>query len=385
MQIRVLHIVGQLGFGGITTWLKTLVLNAPRSELAIDICCNFRKSPGELVQEFKDLGCIVYHIPLHWNLITYIDSLMVILKNGGYHIVHDHRGIICGASLKAAFKARIPVRIMYHHTPDDELVRGFFRDMYVSFLRKWAYRYATNIWGCAQTVMVGHYGSEWRKKDSRFDVLYGAVDIKKPSERARKCIRKELDLDEGIKLIGFIGRVNYQKNVVVAMKTCLEIMQRRTDLRVIWVGEGPYLDQVKNMAQSSDFSRCFYFFNFRKDIPDILQAIDVLFMPSNFEGLSLLVLEALHSGVPIVGSRTPGILEALPQSRHSLCAEPSDIDAHIRNILLAFHNKGKMAADKDFLELFSPENFHKRMVSSYSMAIKQFDKSVEKPITRVLQ
>jgi glycosyltransferase involved in cell wall biosynthesis len=180
-----------------------------------------------------------------------------------------------------------------------------------------------------------------------------------------------LGIDGRVKLIGFIGRVNHQKNVIVAIKTCMEVLLRRNDARVLWIGEGPFLDQVRDIAKSSGLFNYFYFFNFRKDIPDILQAIDVLFMPSNFEGFPLLVLEALHAGVPFVGSNTPGILEALPDRLQRFCAEPDNINAHVENVFEAFQStRGSINGD-DFLGQFSPVAFHKRVAMKYTASLSK--------------
>ena len=370
MTIRALHIVGQLGFGGITTWLKTLVQQAPRSELSIDICCNFRRTGGELSGEFRDLGCAVYHIPLTFNLFAYGKRLRHILKQGKYHIVHDHRGILSGASLRAAYKEQISVRIIYHHTPDDELLRNVIRDMYAAILRRWAFKYATNIWGCSRSVMAGRYGENWEQKDPRFSTLYGTVEPKKPSPAARKKIRQELGIDDKEKLVGFIGRVNYQKNVIVGIKACIEVLRQSLNASILWIGEGPFLVQVKNIVRESGFSNRVFFFNFRKDIEDILQAIDVLFLPSNFEGFPLLVLEALHAGVPVAGSNTPGILEALPQSMHGRCAAAKDIEGHVKNILQVLSEPALREIPKDFLSRFTGEAFYKRVTQAYGESLR---------------
>lgn len=369
MTIRALHIVGQLGFGGITTWLKALVQQAPRQELSIDICCNFRITEGELASEFRFLGCEVYHIPLSFNLPAYGKKLRSILKSGKYDIVHDHRGILSGASLRAASMEKVPVRIMYHHNPDDELLRNPVRDLYAMILRKWAFKHATHIWGCSRSVMAGRYGENWEQADPRFSTLYGTVPFQKPSQDARKKIRNEIGLGQEAKIIGFIGRVNYQKNVIMGIKACIEVLRQCPDAFILWIGEGPFLDQVKEVARESGFLKRICFFNFRKDIADILQAIDVLFLPSNFEGFPLLVLESLQAGVPLVGSNTPGILEALPSAMHGRYAPAGDIESHVKNILRVLDAPLSREIPMDFLKEFTGEAFFKRILIRYEKCL----------------
>jgi glycosyltransferase EpsF len=365
MTISALHIVGQLGFGGITTWLKALVQQAPRKELSVDICCNFRTTEGEFASQFRSIGCEVYHIPLSFNLPAYGKKLRRILKLGKYDIIHDHRGILSGASLRAAYIEKVPVRIMYHHTPDDELLRNPVRDIYAAILRKWAFKYATHIWGCSRSVMAGRYGENWEQADPRFSTLYGTVHFQKPSKGARNKIRNEIGLGGEAKIVGFIGRVNQQKNVIVGIKACIEVLHQCPEAIILWIGEGPFLEEVIKIAQESGFLTRILFHNFRKDITDILQAIDVLFLPSNFEGFPLLVLEALQAGVPLVGSNTPGILEALPPAMHDRCASAVDIDGHVKNILRILTTPTLREIPTDFLKEFTKEAFYKRILTRY--------------------
>jgi glycosyltransferase involved in cell wall biosynthesis len=378
MTIRCLHIVGQLGYGGITTWLKTLILQSARADLSIDICCNYRKSKGEFATEFRDLGCKVNHVPLSANPYSYAKKLGKLLKHGNYHIVHDHRGVLGGASFLAAKRARVPVRIMFHHTPDDELIKGFLRNLYVKLLTAWSYKYATNIWGCSNAVMVGQYGKNWRNKDVRFGVLYGSVSPKMAAPDARTRVRAELNISEKAKVVAFIGRVNWQKNVVVAIRSCLKVLSQQKDARVLWIGEGPLLPQVKEMVASAGLENRVNFLNFRKDISNILQSIDVLFLPSNFEGLPLLVLEALQAGVPFVGSNTPGLLEALPPAMHILCASPGDEDLHVKNIVKAFQLRHDNTLSRSFLEQFAPEAFYSRILAAYRLNLGMSSSAKEK-------
>lgn len=371
MALRCLHIVGQLGFGGITTWLKTLVMQAPREELAIDICCNFRLTEGELADEFRQMGCSVFHAPLSFNLFAYSAGISKILRQGNHQIIHDHRGILSGATLRAGHKCGVPVRIMYHHTPDDELLKGALRNAYAATLRSWALKHATHIWGCSKAVLMGQYGENWEQGDPRLGVMYGTVAPREPAKDARCKVRSELGLNESAKLICFVGRVNYQKNVEVAMTACVEVLRQETCANVLWIGEGPFLEKVKAIAKASKNAGRISFFGFRKDIPDILQAADVLFMPSRFEGLPLLVLEALQAGISLVVSNTPGILEALPASMHERCAAPNDIDAHVKNIMDVLRQPQQRIIPEDFLREFSGKAFYQRILRAYQQSLEE--------------
>jgi len=367
--IKALHVLGQLEYGGVTTWIKTIIDTNTSNDLQIDICCNFRKNIGPLADVFEKIGCTIYHVPLSYHLWDYIGRLKKILASGNYNIIHDHRSFQSGASLKAAALARIPVRIAYHHTPNDLLVRGPIRDSYNYILKRWMFKYATHIWGCSQTALSGHYGISWKSKDPRIDTLYGAVRFTKGTDDARERIRNELGIQSSDKIIGFIGRITYQKNPIVGIKACIEVLKKRSDTHALFVGEGPYLADLKDIASQSETKNRIHFFGFRRDIPDILEAIDIFFQPSHFEGFPLATLEALNSGISFVGSNTAGLLEALPEDMHHFCSEPNNLTGHINNIITILNSLPCRTRPIAFLEKYTAKAFYSRIIDNYRKAL----------------
>lgn len=369
MTIRALHIIGQLEYGGVSTWIKTIIDAGSEKDLHIDICCNYRKEPGPLVDVFENIGCKIYHIPLSYNPWKYIGRLKRILHSGEYHIIHDHRSFQSGASLKAGALAHVPVRIAFHHTPNDLLVRGPVRNLYNLILKRWALKHATHIWGCSKTALSGHYGAAWEGKDPRFSTLYGAVSFIKSRDDTRMRIRHELGIQLSDKIIGFIGRITYQKNPVVAIKVCVEVLKSHSNAHALFVGEGPYLPELNVIASQTEVTNRIHFLGFRRDIPDILEAIDIFFQPSHFEGFPLTTLEALNAGLSFVGSNTPGLLEALPEDIHHFCSEPNDITGHINNITLILNSPLCKKIPHAFLKKYTPEAFYSRIINNYRRAL----------------
>jgi glycosyltransferase involved in cell wall biosynthesis len=157
--------------------------------------------------------------------------------------------------------------------------------------------------------------------------------------------------------------------VEVAMMACIEVLRQDTQANVLWIGEGPVLEKVKAIAKASENPNRIFFFGFRKDIPDVLQAADVLFMPSRFEGLPLLVLEALQAGIPLVASNTPGILEALPENLHARCSASDDIDGHVKNIRDVLQQPRQRIVPEDFLGEFSGKAFYQRILRAYQKSL----------------
>jgi glycosyltransferase involved in cell wall biosynthesis len=87
---------------------------------------------------------------------------------------------------------------------------------------------------------------------------------------------------------------------------------------------------LSNRIDNFKFKDNFKFTGFRNDIPYLLSGMDIYFQPSLWEGLPLGILEALRAGLPVIGSKAPGLLEALHRECHYLCSEANDVEGHVR-------------------------------------------------------
>jgi glycosyltransferase involved in cell wall biosynthesis len=367
--IRALHVLGQLEHGGVASWVRCLMKALPRDKVAIDLCCDYRLTTGALTSEFKQLGAKINWVPLSWNLWDYQNRLRRILIDGRYQIVHAHRSFNSGATLRAAAKAGVAVRIAYHHTPNDNVVPSPGRMLYSMVLRYWMLKFATHIWGCSETALKANYGPQWRTRDTRLDIVYGAVQCLKTRLDARMAIRNEFGIPGNAFVVGFIGRVTWPKNPEGAMRICLRLLELGSSIYCLFVGDGPLMQSLRNIRGMSPNASRIHLVGFRQDIGDILQSIDVFLQPSEFEGLPLSTLEALDAGLPVVGSHAPGLLEALPPEYHKFCSDAHAIESHVKNIMTIKNTAINLSRPAAWLSRFSSETFAATIYKRYSDAL----------------
>lgn len=313
-------------------------------------------------------------MPLDFNLIRYQARLKDIFRLKKYSIVHDHRTYLAGATFRTARKAGIPVRITHIHNSvnEMEMVKDIGRRVYYALLKKWTFSYATHIWACSRAAMQAEFGEDWQKKDPRLDIVYGGIDKRVPKPDSRLTIRSEFGIGERDTVIGFMCRMTQSKNPLIAMETCVSALSSMSDCHVLWVGDGPYLEPAKKTSAGTPVYNRIHFAGFRKDVPELLSAMDVYLQPSLWEGLPLGTLEALHSGLPVVGSRTPGLLEALPPQLHRYCSDANDVEGHVKNIIGLL--SGKIPHEKcpqEWLEKFSVASFTAAVHDKYMQALEQ--------------
>ncbi|UII19710.1 glycosyltransferase family 4 protein [Fulvivirga ligni] len=139
-------------------------------------------------------------------------------------------------------------------------------------------------------------------------------------------IRKELDIPSGDTLYGFIARITIQKNPLVLIKAFKKLSDKHDDVKLLMVGNGDMEDEMKSLIQELKLDGRVLVQDFRSDVPDILNALDVFCLPSLWEGLSIGLLEAMAMGKAIISTQVDGTKELIQTGENGLLAEANSVD-----------------------------------------------------------
>ena len=168
-------------------------------------------------------------------------------------------------------------------------------------------------------------------------MIRNCVDVGKfASGDARRALGA-LNLPPGTPLIVFSARMNRQKRPIDALRAFLCVQNEFPQLHLVFVGAGPDVAVVEELARKSEASARIHFAGFQRNIQDWLAAASIWILPTESENFSLAVLEALAAGTAVVSTRCPGNDEVLVDSRNSMLAEVGDVTAlacAIRRLLL---------------------------------------------------
>lgn len=292
--IRILQVVTYMGRGGLETMLMNYYRHMDRSLVQFDFLTH-RQDKADYDDEIEHLGGKIYHLPrlVPWSP-GYRHALnQFFLAHPEYRIVHVHQDCLSSVILKAAQKNGVPVRIAHSHSSSqDKDIKYPIKLFYKRFIP----RYATQLFAC------GEDAGKWMFNGSDFKVLKNAIDVssyKFQAER-RELIRCSLGIPDNNLVIGHVGRFSYPKNHLYLIDIFASVHARNPNTSLLLVGDGELRPQIEQKIQELGLKDAVILTGVRKDVADLLQAMDIFVFPSLYEGLGIVVVEAQASGLPCI-------------------------------------------------------------------------------------
>jgi len=198
---------------------------------------------------------------------------------------------------------------------------------------KYALQHSNIITGCSQSVLDSLSGYEMADK-SRFRLLYYGTDVPElPDTAAREAFRASFGWEPDTHLLVHVGRFFEQKNHRGLIKIFRDVQRVLPQARLLLVGDGALRKEIEHLVISKNMSPYVRFLGARDDVPDLLRHCDIFVMPSRFEGFGLAALEASAAGLPVVGSLTSGLIEAVDNGQTGLLFPPDKLDDMANGII----------------------------------------------------
>ena len=163
--------------------------------------------------------------------------------------------------------------------------------------------------------------------ESRVRVIWNGAPLDEfapvDAERALR-VRRELLVPDDALVVGAIGRLNTQKGHTYLLEAAPAILEAEPRAFFLIAGDGDLLEPLRQQARGLGIAERVHFAGHRTDVPDLLGAIDVLAIPSLYEGTPLALFEAMAAGKAIVSSAVDGCAEVLEHGRTALLVPPRD-------------------------------------------------------------
>lgn len=218
----------------------------------------------------------------------------------------------CGYIMKQAKVVGIKKRIIHGH--NNQLMQtGTRRYLYVGMHQYWKYnvdRYATDFWACSYEAGEFFYKKSI-VKSNKFKVINNAIEVERYSRNniIRQKIREQLNIRKDCIVLGHVGRFQYQKNHEFLIPVYNEFYQKHPNSKLVLIGQGEEEENVKKQVELLNLNEQVLFLGARDDVNEMLQAMDVFVLPSLFEGLGIVLIEAQAAGLPCVATK-----DTIPES-----------------------------------------------------------------------
>ena len=292
--IRIAHIMGKWIGGGVEAVVMNYYRHIDHSKIQFDFICD-SDSTDIPYDEIKSYGGKVILVPPYQKLFKYNKELEKVLKKGNYRIVHSHINTLSVFPLKIAKKVGVPIRIAHSHSTTNK--REFKKNCLKQLLRKFSKVYATHYFACSELAGRWLFGNRTFEEGKVF-ILNNAIEVEKfkYNKAIRDKIRKELGIDENTLAIGHVGRFVTQKNHKFLINIFNELHKQNSNTVLLLVGKGPLMNDIEEKVKQLKIDKCVFFLGQRNDVNELYQAMDVFLLPSLYEGLPVVGIEAQVAG-----------------------------------------------------------------------------------------
>lgn len=310
--VRVLEVnINDVGQGGAWAFIKNAI-NAKENNKTGNIIFDFfslepfeNRNNIEFVENIGGKIIVSYTSNKIWRQIkTYFD-LKLVLKETKYDIVHIHSDVSFKMFLEGIAARNVGITHIILHSHCAGIDRGHRNIKRIAhYLCKPFLGYlGTAFFACSKKAGKWMYTKNVNKK---VKIINNAVDCKAFSynESVRAECRAEFGINKNEILIGHVGRFMFQKNHEYLIKIFHELYKKKNNVKLLLIGEGELEDFIRKQVHELGLEKVVIFAGVRRDINRCMQAMDLFLLPSKFEGLPIVGIEAQASGLPCLLSNS---------------------------------------------------------------------------------
>lgn len=297
---KILHITGGLDRNGTETFIMNVYRHIDRKLLQFDFLL-FTQSTEGYYSEAESMGAKIFRLPARRKgLINYCKSLYAFFRTHA----SEYEGIHFSAcSLTTIFPIvcaklfNIPIRIVHAHSTSWEGIHNYIlhhiNRTVISF-------WATDFLACSSEAAKWFYPI-WIRKYSI--IIKNGIETEKYAynRSVRAEVRKELSITNSF-AIGHVGRFSWVKNHVFLLDLLQAILPLVPNAKLILVGDGEFRESIEVQSQEMGINSHILFLGYRTDVERLMQAFDCFVLPSHYEALPFVLLEAQCSGLKVLAS-----------------------------------------------------------------------------------
>ena len=296
-MMKVCHVVSGLKAGGVESMILNYCSLLDKNKYDFHIL--YQHDPSDKnVKEFEEIGFKLYRIPskIKHPFKNFFCTYNY-LKNEKIDIVHCHMTLMNFIPLIAAKRLKIKNRICHSHNSDVRK-KNFIVKLIEKILKFICAKYSTTLVACGDDAGKYMYGNK------EFIILNNALNLAKYEFDLEKrlSIRKKHNIDDDCIVVGHIGRFTEQKNHKFIVEIISSLINKNLNMKFMLLGDGELKKEIEQLVLDKNIQDSVIFTGIVPNTNEYYSAFDLFILPSVWEGLPVVAIEAQASGLPCIFS-----------------------------------------------------------------------------------
>ncbi|MGH7450039.1 MAG: glycosyltransferase family 4 protein, partial [bacterium] len=208
---------------------------------------------------------------------------------------------------------------------------------------RWHYRFAYNV--LTSRIIANSVATKeallrnapWLDPE-RIEVIYNGIDMQPFLQPSRRCLRKEWGVPKDAPLLGFVGQLDKRKGIDVLLAAFDRIRREVPQARLVLAGRGPLQEMIESEVRRQNWGDAIQLPGFIDDVVGVMQAIDILLLPSLWEGFGIVLIEAMAAGKPAISTDTSSMPEIIVDGQTGYLVPPGDTETLAKRTIELLQN-----------------------------------------------
>jgi glycosyltransferase involved in cell wall biosynthesis len=329
--------------GGTATYLLTLIKHIDQNRFNIQVVCNNEA----FCNLFKKEGITAHRLEKagRGRYLRAIRCIIKLIRGNDIDIlnIHDGGAVSFIGRVAALITGKITISTIHIYAGEWGRRRIWF------VLKEKFFEYITRPLVKKYIVVSNARKEELIRKgiyESKILVIQNGVDYGLfCNARNKGDFRREFSINRSDIIIALIGHLGVEKGHIFFLESAKIILENNPETRFVIIGDGYMKDELIDKTRQMGIEDHVIFTGFRRDIPDIMNAIDILVLPSVNEGMPMVILEAMSASKPVVATKVGGIPEIIVDGETGYLVPPYDANRLAEAVLKLIDDPEKA---KDF-------------------------------------
>lgn len=298
--MQILHVGSTLELaGGIESFVMNIYKYIDKTNLSFDFMVCENQKRGYYNKFIFENGGKIHAISKDCVSISVFREKYNIYKRYKTGIVHIHTN--CGSRIFDGLIAKLAgVKCIIFHchtckgnpTLKYKILQPIFRLL------------GDYYWACSKEAAEFFFGKKVTQS-GKFQLIHNAIDVDdfRYDESVRGKIRNELNWNNDF-ILGFVGRLSPEKNLLFALEILIAMLEQKENVKLAIVGDGEQKEKIKEIIKEKKIENNVCMLGERKNVKEFLFAFDSFILPSLYEGLGIVLIEAQAAGLPCFASDT---------------------------------------------------------------------------------